>query len=179
MHDSKLVELYERYHRRVYAYCRRRTSHDHAEDAVADTFLIALRRIHDIPEGDDALPWLFSVAYRVLGHQWRGAFRRSRLQQKLGSLGVAFVNAPDDYIVVRQESQTVLEALSNLQPRDQEILRLSVWEELSHDQVAKTLGINVDAAKKRLSRARARLTSEYQRMTKNSHPPLLRKGGAQ
>jgi RNA polymerase sigma-70 factor (ECF subfamily) len=94
-------------------------------------------------------------------------------------LGVAFVNAPDDYIVVRQESQTVLEALSNLQPRDQEILRLSVWEELSHDQVAKTLGINVDAAKKRLSRARARLTSEYQRMTKNSHPPLLRKGGAQ
>jgi DNA-directed RNA polymerase specialized sigma24 family protein len=43
-------------------------------------FLTMWRRIDEVPEGDAALVWLYGVAYRVIGHQWRSVKRRSRLR---------------------------------------------------------------------------------------------------
>lgn len=85
------------------------------------------------------------------------------------------MHSPEEYIVVRQESRLIVEALSNLKPLDQEILRLSVWEELEHDQVALMFDLSVDAVKKRLSRARERLAREFERITEKAGPPMLRK----
>ena len=45
----------------------------------------------------------------------------------------------------RQEYDLVLQAVSRLRPLDQEVLRLAVWEELSHDQVAVSLDSTVPA----------------------------------
>ncbi len=67
--DARFVDLYQRYYRHVYAYCRRRTAADKVEDAVAETFLVVWRKIGEVPPGDEALPWLYSVAHRVLGSE--------------------------------------------------------------------------------------------------------------
>ena len=40
----------------VRAYALRRAAPDAAQDVVADTFLVAWRRLEEVP--DDALPWL-------------------------------------------------------------------------------------------------------------------------
>ena len=40
-----------------------------AEDAAADVFAVAWRRIEDMPEGDAKKAWLFGVAHRVVGSQ--------------------------------------------------------------------------------------------------------------
>ena len=76
--DTRFVEVYESFFRLVYGYCLRRTSPDKVDDAVAETFLVAWRRIGDVPIGDAALPWLYGVAYRVLSTQWRARSRRGR-----------------------------------------------------------------------------------------------------
>lgn len=178
MDHSEFAELYERHLRRVYSYCRRRTSADAAEDAVAETFLTAWSKSDEIPDGDEALPWLFAVAYRVLGHQWRGASRQSRLQRKLTSIGVSPVEMPEDFIVTRQESQKILEALSMLSQDEQEILRLTAWEELQHRDIARVLDLSVDAVKKRASRARKRLAREYDRLDRNPTSSAARERGA-
>ncbi|HUG31632.1 MAG TPA: hypothetical protein VMM14_01965 [Acidimicrobiia bacterium] len=39
--DTRFVEIYEMSYRHVYGYCRRRTSADRVDDAVADTYLTA------------------------------------------------------------------------------------------------------------------------------------------
>jgi DNA-directed RNA polymerase specialized sigma24 family protein len=57
--DARFVELYERNYWKVYRYCRRRTSADRVDDAVADTFLTAWRNIGDVPQGDAGLRWLY------------------------------------------------------------------------------------------------------------------------
>ncbi len=179
--DARFVDLYQRYYRHVYAYCRRRTAADKVEDAVAETFLVVWRKISEVPSGDEALPWLYSVARRVLGHQWRGASRQSRLESKLASVGVsASVSASaEEYMVVDQESRQALDALSKLRRSDQEILRLSVWEELPHREIAEVLGLNTDAVKKRFSRARKKLAQELNRLEKDhSKSPAVQKGGA-
>lgn len=41
---------------------RRMPERADAADVLADTFLVAWRRIGEVPEGDAARPWLFGVA---------------------------------------------------------------------------------------------------------------------
>ena len=60
-------------------------------------------------------------------------------------------------VVRRSEDSEVLEGLARLRPKDQEILRLSIWEELTNTEIAEVLGIDAHAATMRLSRARNRL----------------------
>lgn len=176
--DRRFVELYEGYYRKVYGYCRRRTTAERVDDAVAETFLTAWRKIADVPDGDDALPWLYSVAYRVLGHQWRTSSRQSRLKTRLAAVGVDQVEMPEEFVVMDQESRQVLDALQRLKHSDQELLRLTVWEELSHRDIARVLGVSTDAVKKRSSRARQALAREFEQAEKKYRTsPAAQEGG--
>jgi RNA polymerase sigma-70 factor (ECF subfamily) len=69
----------------IASYCgwRSRTAGD-GEDAVAEVFLIAWRRLDDVPDGSEARPWLYGVARRVLANQARADARRVRLNAELG-----------------------------------------------------------------------------------------------
>ena len=176
--DDRFIRLYESYHRMIYVYCRRRASADRVEDAVADTFLVAWKKIDEIPETPDDLPWLYGVAFRVLAQQWRGMSRRVRFEGRLASLGIAPPDLPEDYIVVRHDSRQVLEAAARPRTIDQEILRLSLWEELPHADIARVLDIKPDAVRQRLSRAIKSLAREFDRLeAKRSHTPAAEKGG--
>lgn len=176
--DAQFADLYNRYYRQVYAYCRRRTTGEHAEDAVAETFLVAWRRVDDIPQGEGTLPWLYRVAYRTLGHQWRGAGRRNRLNKRLSSVGVEVVNPPDDHFLIQEQRSQVREATAKLKTADIEVLRLAVWEELPQSDIAIALDLSVDAVRQRLSRAKKNLTAEYNRLEdRRIKPPAVQKGG--
>lgn len=176
--DAVFLELHKRYHRHVYAYCRRRTHADAVEDAVADTFLIAWRKSGEIPPDDQALPWLYGVAYRVLTHQWRTSFRRQRLAERLSSLGHTAITLPEDVVILRHEARQLLAALAALKSTDQEIVRLTAWEELSQAEIAVALGITVGAVRQRLYTAKKKLADEYNRLESRQTVPAAQKGGA-
>ena len=177
--DARFVHAYERYYRSMYVYCRRRVSADRVDDVVAETFLTAWRKVDQLPAIDEALPWLYGIAYRELMHHWRGSSRRRRLEGRLASLGVDAPRPPEEYIVSSYESRAVLEATSRLKATDQEILRLSLWEELPHADIAAVLDLNEDAVRQRLSRALKNLTREFNRkQSKPNRTPAAQKGGA-
>ena len=165
--DSKFAGLYDRYYGHVYAYCRRRVDIDRVEDAVADVFLVAWRKIDEIPEGERALMWLYRVAYRVVGHLWRSSSRTRKLESKLLSLGVESHPTPEGLLIMAQEEQQVIEAASKLRGKDEEVLRLSVWERLNNNQIASILDISDNAVKQRLHRAKKNLTREFNRLQAN------------
>ena len=176
--DARFVALFESHYNDVLAYCRRRTSADNVEDAVADTFLTAWRRIDAVPDGREGLLWLYRVAYRTLGHQWRGGRRKRRLVEKLSSVGANPTPGPEDVVVVGDEYRQVMEAFGRLKVGDQELLRLTVWEQLSHAEVGQVLHISTNAVKQRVHRARKTLTREYNRI--DTHPqgsPAAQEGG--
>ena len=177
--ESRFADLYERYHRYVASYCARRVPRDRVEDAAAEIFLVAWRRLDEIPEGDARLRWLYGVAYKVVGRQWRTTSRSGRLQEKLKSVGVDPVPIPEDVVIVSQESDQVLQALKRLARRDQEILLLAAWEELRHQEIAEILGIRPDAARQRFHKAKQRLTDEFNRSERRTvSTPAAEKGGA-
>lgn len=67
----------------VYAYCGRRTDAEAAADCVAETFLVARRRMGDVPDGDAALGWLYGVARRTLANEYRRTRRWRSLLARL------------------------------------------------------------------------------------------------
>lgn len=75
--------VFARQYRAVLAYALRRASEADAHDVVADTFLVAWRRLRDVPAGDAELPWLLGVARRTLANQRRAKLRAARLADRL------------------------------------------------------------------------------------------------
>jgi RNA polymerase sigma-70 factor, ECF subfamily len=162
--DARFAQLYARCYRPIRAYCSRRVAADAVDDAVAETFLTVWRRLDEVPAGEEALVWTYGVAYRVIGHQWRSTTRRGRLQDRLRSVGLGPVAAADESTVDGDEHRLVLVALSRLGDTDAEVLRLVAWEQLSIADIAAVLGIQPDAARQRLHRARRNLARAYGRL---------------
>lgn len=172
------VALYEEYQRHVYAYCRRRVPVDVVDDVVADVFLSAWRRIGESPRGEDILAWLYRIAFGAISNHRRGSSRRKRLESKLESLGVTSGISIPDQIVVREEVREAVKLLDQLSDSDREVLKLFLWEELPHREIGTVLGIDENAARQRLHRAKKRLVSAYEkRQPKVSPAPAAQKGG--
>ena len=149
--------LYDEHHRSVLAYFQRRLDTDAAYEATEDVFLVAWRKLDHIPDGDRSLAWLYSVARRVLANHRRSAARRHRLWGRLASEPLAPSDSPEPIVVRKEEHQEVLTALARLSDKDQELLRLAIWEELPHADIGILLGCSVGAVDVRLHRAVRRL----------------------
>lgn len=141
----------------VARYCLRRLPPDIAHDAVADTYLVAWRRIDDVPPGEEALAWLYGVARNVIRNAQRSGRRTQRLESKLRSHPAGNDPGPEPMIVRRDEDRLLLESLEQLRDVDREIVRLRAFEELSFAHIGKVVGCSEDAAKKRFARAVRRL----------------------
>lgn len=155
----RFEQMYEAHGAAVFAYCARRVTGADAADACAETFLVAWRRIEDVPTSPATLPYLYGVAGRVLANQQRGFRRRSRLDEKLRALGVA---PPADPAVVSLQAaadREVVAAVRSLPPVDREIVMLWAWEDLPRATIAEILGMSTAAVDQRLHRAYRRLAS--------------------
>lgn len=153
--EARFTALFESTHRALLAYAVRRvTEPADAADVVAESFLVAWRRIDDVPGGDDARPWMFGVARRVLANARRGDRRRLALADRLRDHLTDVVPPPDD------PGSDVEQALARLSDEDQELLRLVAWEELGREEIAVVLGISRTAVRVRLHRARRRLADQ-------------------
>ena len=152
--------LFEATNRQVLAYALRRTREPtDAEDAAAETFAIAWRRIDEVPPDPLTLPWLYGVARRVLANQRRGDSRRSNLLGRL--FDRTRVAAPGPELEI---GGPLTAALAHLRPDDRELLRLVAWEDLDHAAIATALGISVNAVGIRLHRARKRFADVHARL---------------
>ncbi len=140
----------------VLAFAVRRTEGpDDASDVVADTFLVAWRRLDDVPPGDEARPWLYGVARRVLANQRRSLRRRERLGARLRAT-LAEANTPDPGHPA-DDVDRVRAAMNALSAGDRELLQLVGWEDLRPHEVAVVLDLPATTVRTRLTRARARL----------------------
>lgn len=150
--DRRFRSIYQAYQRPVLAYFLRRTDASSACDGAADTFLVAWRRINDVPRGESTLPWLYGVARRVLANQRRSQRRYRALGRKLIGVAPDDEASPEIVMLRRSEDEAILAAVSQLKPMDQEVLRLAVWEELPHAQIGEVVGTSAHAVTQRLHR---------------------------
>ncbi len=146
--------LYAQYHSQVLGYALRRIdSPEEAADVLAETFLVAWRRLEIVPEGERSCLWLYGVARRILANHRRGEHRRTQLADRLReelSARLPLAEAPG-------EGSALAVAFRSLADDDRELLDLQGWEGLSAGEIAAVLGCSGNAARIRLHRARRRL----------------------
>ncbi len=151
-----LRELYDRFADRTFRFLLRLAGRrDIAMDLQQDTWLAAAKHSCRIAEDTDFNAWLFTIA-RNKYRSWRRFalldFRRfDRTFDAMPEVGVA----PESELW--DEAAALEKALWSLPPAQREVLLLVAVEGLEAKQAALVLGIEPDAARQRLARARAAL----------------------
>jgi len=154
--ERRFRALFDTHRRLVLGYALRRVDEPaDAADVVADTFLIAWRKLGDVPEGEAARAWLLGVARRVLANQRRGERRRSGLADRLAR---ELESAP--VLIPTERDLMVRRALESLSGDDRELLLLAGWEGLAPSEIAVATGTLAVTVRSRLHRARRRLRAE-------------------
>ncbi|MCK9795409.1 sigma-70 family RNA polymerase sigma factor [Isoptericola sp. 4D.3] len=152
---ERLAALWSAHAVRVQAYLWRHTDPDTAQDLLSETFLVAWRRIDDVP--DPALPWLLVVARNLVRNAHRAARRRRTLDDDLASLEASapLPEAAPEALAV--ERDTLLRGLARLTEREREALLLVAWDGLAPPEAAAVAGCSTATFHVRLHRARRRL----------------------
>ena len=135
-----------------------------AEDITQDVFLKVHRAAHQLDASRDPGPWLTAIAYNACRDLWRsGGYRLARrsasiegdpsLPERLSAGG----NEPERDALAAERERLVQEAVALLPPPLRALVVLHDYQGLSHPEIAKLLGLNHSAARKRYSRALAAL----------------------
>lgn len=169
-HRRRFDALFEGHRFDVASYCSWRTaSSSDAEDAVAEVFLVAWRRIESVPSGDAARAWLYATARRVVANQRRSRRRRDALEDRLmqervldASSAAAVSRPAASAVATSPEDAAVHGALAGLSDRDREVLLLVEWEGLRPAELATVLGCREVTARGRLHRARRRFRDAFE-----------------
>lgn len=163
--DSKAFsELVRRYQDRIYRFLVRLTrSPDVALDLTQDTFLRAYQNLERWRPDALFRTWLFRIARNI-------AFDRLRREKR-----VAFVEleedfaqqdpaaGPDALLETAQRYRLLETALAELPAQQREILLLREIEEMSYDEIALVLELNLGTVKSRIARARTALLARIER----------------
>jgi RNA polymerase sigma-70 factor (ECF subfamily) len=154
--------LFERHGGRIYNYCFRRTADwALAEDLTSLTFLLAWRGRGRGPlRAESSLPLLFGIATNVLRNQ-RRSLRRARVA--FARLPLPADEEPDfaEEAAIRADDRAAMRELlavfARLPRREQDVLALCEWSDLSYEDTAAALGIPIGTVRSRLARGRRRL----------------------
>lgn len=151
-------DLFSTYATAVHRYAQRRTNASDVDDVVADVFVIAWRKMDEIPAGFEQA-WLFRTAWNVLANRYRKYVE------------VPFEQLPDepgdDIADSVLADVTLQRAWQQLSMRDREVLRLVAWEGMNGAALAEALGISVSGAGVALSRARERFNAACLALSSN------------
>jgi RNA polymerase sigma-70 factor, ECF subfamily len=156
--EERFRSLYADAYEDVLKFAQRRVHPSHAEDVVAEAFLVAWRRIEDAPTlPGDLRAWLFGVARRCLLNarrgQGRGAALAVRLAEAMPTDGATDCFDPE-FVALRLD---LAAAWRELSASEQEVLSLAVFENLTSTQAGHVLGTTSMAYRLRLTRARRAL----------------------
>jgi RNA polymerase sigma factor (sigma-70 family) len=145
---ERLVELIPRLRRYARALVGERAS---ADDLVQDTLERAWAKLHLYRRGTDLRAWLFTVMHNVHVNKVRAMRATDPLDEDLPEMAL---RAPQgDSLVMRDLDRSV----ALLPPEQRAVLLLVTLEDMSYEDVARTLGIPMGTVMSRLSRAREKL----------------------
>ncbi len=168
--EGTFASLYEAVYPDLLRFVQRRAHSDHAEDVVADAFLVVWRRLEEAPRPhDDARAWIFGITRNILLNEHRGEHRRRALGVRLAEATTApAAGAGTDALVSRIDLARAWRLLSDVH---QEVLALAAFDELRAPQAAAVLGISPVAFRLRLSRARRALRIHLDHLPPSASTP--------
>jgi RNA polymerase sigma factor (sigma-70 family) len=132
------ADLYGQYLPRILNYIRLRVDDEAvAQDLTAAAFERAVSKQHTLRRREAFGAWLFKIARNVVAGYYRGRQPTVPLEQAAGQRTEA-LSLPEA-VMRQQELARMLEALSMLSERDQEIIRLKFAAGLGNQEIGKVM----------------------------------------
>jgi RNA polymerase sigma-70 factor (ECF subfamily) len=148
--------LYSKYYDKVYSIARGvLLDAEEAADTVQEVFTLVHRHLYRFDRRARFSTWLFRIA---VNRSIQDSRKRRRRPLTVELMEVQQKEAA----VAKQSDPRIYAALALLKPDDRALLLLYYWEELSLQEIAETIGTNVNATKTRLYRAREKFRTRYQ-----------------
>ena len=127
-----------------------------AEEATQEALVAAYRGMAGWRGEGSVKAWLFGIARKVCAKRLS---KRVRQEQKLRLVHDAEADAklPDELVETRRKARRLREALEQLRPSEREAVVLRYGSGLAYRKVGEACGIEEATARKRVSRALAKL----------------------
>lgn len=170
--QKRFTALYDRYYRSVLGYALLRVEQGVAEDVCSETFLVAWRRLDELPE--QVLPWLLGVARNMLAKQREIRYRRKVLADRIAALTTERDHVAWDVAEHVVDREQAISALRALREKDVEAMILATWYGLAPEQAATVMGCSARAFNVRLHRARKRLAARLRQEPGAARPAVRR-----
>lgn len=166
---SRMAELYERRHRTLFRFFVRLTGRQSlSEDLTHEVFLRMLRYRQTYnnttsrdEKGFDA--WMYRIARNAFADHGRKNYRESTTEETFEFLESGSPN-PFETTARKQETALLHKALKAMSPERRELLVLTRFQGLSHEQAGKILGCEANTVKVRVFRAMKEIGRIYENL---------------
>jgi RNA polymerase sigma-70 factor (ECF subfamily) len=167
--QAAFAEIVRCYQRAVYrvAYGLTRNASD-SDDVVQETFLRAWQSLARFRVGEPLYPWLARIAVNTSFSLLRRRKRRPETAiEPLMSAGRQWAGKddPEENAALSERELKLQAAFARLSEEHRAVLVLRVMEDLSYDEIARTLKVPMGTVMSRLSRARVELKLRFQALT--------------
>ena len=154
--------LVKRYQRKIYFLAYRMVkNHDTADDIAQETFIHAYSSIKSFKLGYGFYTWLYRICMNLsINHLKRQKFviPESHFEEETNPLEKEISGGDPLTVLVQKEQERKIEnAIDSLPPKYKAVFILKVYEDLSYEEIARTLKISLGTVMSRLFRARERL----------------------
>jgi len=136
------------------------------DDVVQQVWLKVWERRDQLAGVSDLRKWLYTLARNAAVDAGRSSARRNGLWRRFKAMwpgGRSLSRPADEGLIAAERRRQTLRAIESLDAKYRAVLVLRVWEEMSYDQIARTLEITPQAVETRLVRARRMLRDKLMR----------------
>lgn len=141
---SEFALLFDNYYSKLYAYIRSQVSErETAEDITAAAFERAFSHRHTYDSAKGAFAtWLFRIARNLIIDHYVSVSRKPVHYELDEALQVSTSElSPEQQLMHQEQHRILLEAISILSERDQEIIRLRFFGRLTNRKIAEVLAL--------------------------------------
>lgn len=127
-------------------------SNEEAKELVNDIFYKIFTKIDQYQSGTNFSAWVSTIAYRVAIDHYRSELNKIKFTSE--EVTPEAFDRADLNIVDQLEVAEKIELMQKLSPAYRLVFNLYIVEQLTHEEIAKELGISVGTSKSNLAKAR-------------------------
>ena len=161
--EAAYRHLLAKYERRIFSICFRITCNESAaEEAAAEAFVRAFYALKRFDQSRPFLPWLIRIAVNR-------AISTAEKERAYRPLPESVLSEPDqtgtaeDAARHRELARAAQAAVASLPPKLRAVVTLRIFEDLSYEEIARTLRLSIGTVMSRLSRGRERIKAALEK----------------